>query len=428
METGQAELEVQAEAAVGIRQTPGFAKQDSFLVVNEDSDSSIFITKTDEAVHEVCFTRDGVFSLSTGQDKLFLQKLQPLLARVPSGYSLSLLVYEAHRCGPQAETQGLIRKVMEAILQEPPSAPKNALRLQTISFVQIHEDGKARDLLGPKSDTLQVMALPPLGLMVEEATEIVVADPQAATRFYLQGRSLHQSCLQQSPRKRHEAICGSLLTITVETKVDDRGLQRAAVRIFDLFAGGGRPCANPILPLLRAASHRALPAEAGFCSWILRHLLEENALMFLLLCLTLPDASGEEMQTALALTGQVRAMAKRVAQTHWDPAQEIQRRRAAIAELRTRVFFGAQMEQGCLLSSLGRAIKELQVFQAYRAHMEEQADAREQSCRQLLRDSLQDALCLSTQNQQLRAQRQLGCTERATQTDFLAPKQSQKAP
>ncbi|XP_066482115.1 E3 ubiquitin-protein ligase rnf8-A-like isoform X2 [Tiliqua scincoides] len=69
----------------------------------------------------------------------------------------------------------------------------------------------------------------------------------------------------------------------------------------------------------------------------------------------------------------------------------------------------------------------LQVFQAYRKHAEEQMSALERKYRKLLQESLQDAIILSSQNQQLRVQKQLGCIERATQTDFPPLKQSQES-
>ncbi|KAM7162986.1 uncharacterized protein RBU57_009970 [Macrochelys suwanniensis] len=59
----------------------------------------------------------------------------------------------------------------------------------------------------------------------------------------------------------------------------------------------------------------------------------------------------------------------------------------------------------------------LQVFRAYQGLSEEQTDALDQRYRKLLQEALQDAIFLSAQNQKLWAHSQLGCTERATQTD-----------
>ncbi|XP_060134233.1 uncharacterized protein LOC118079398 [Zootoca vivipara] len=551
MDAEQAEQEVHVQAAVGIRQIPGSLKQDSFLVVNKDSNRLIFISKADKGVQEGCFTIDGVFSLDTGQDKLFLEQLQPLLAMVPLGYSVSLLVCEAHHDGTQTQIQAFVQKVIESVLQETSSAKNCTQYLQTITFVQIYTDGKAQDLLSPRSRVLQVMDLPPLGLMVEEAAEVVVANSQAATHCYLQGMSLHQSCLQKSFQEQHKAaICGNLFTITMETKAESgQGLQRATVKIFEFSGGNEQHSPDPFLPLFRASSAAALPADdTGFLCWMLKHLLEENALTFLLLCLTLPDASGEEIRSAISLTEQVRTVTKRVSPVHWDPTHEAQKRREVIGELRAQLAFRSRMDRKDILSQLEVVIKEiqvlksqrwkkkkeasatyeakdtspegrsmvgeqhqetkgrfsqakarwqvlqeqhhlliqqellrmeeelasqelppgqqgamlwqkeksllilrmealqreqaeagrdlevlyqecqretetqkqhiLQVFQGYRKHAEEHIDVLEQRYRKLLQESLQDAILLSTQNQQLQAQKQLGYMEKATQTDF----------
>nr|XP_020655073.1 uncharacterized protein LOC110082121 [Pogona vitticeps] len=483
----------------------GSLKQESFVVVNEDSNRLIFINKADKQAHESCFTIDGVFNLDTGQDKLFLEHLQPLLVMVPLGYSISLLVCEGHHCGLQAKTKSFVQRVIESVFQETSSPENTAQSRQTISFVQIYADGTALDLLSPRNETLQVMDIPPLGL------------------------------------------CGLLFTIITEVKVTGgHGFHRATVRILE-FSGGDEQCyTDPFFTLSRASSAVGLPAEAGCFSWILKHLLEGNALTFLLLCLTLPDASGEEILSALSLTEQVRAIIKTVTPVHWDPTLEARKRRAVIRELRVKSFLNSQMEQDSVLIQLGKVIKELQVlkgqnwekkeersayelkedtsvefkagkqhqgsklkfsllktrrqhlqeqhrlliqqerqkiekelacqnkispdqkeallwqkeksllvlhvemlqkeqaeaerdleelyqdyqhetevqkdhilqvFQAYRRHAEEQTEALEQRYRKLLRESLQDAIILSAQNQQLRVQKELRYTERAIQTD-----------
>lgn len=353
---------------------PGSLNRESFLVVNEDSNRLIFINKANKGVEEGCFTFDGVFSLDTGQEKLFFEKLQTLLAMVPLGYSLSLLVCEADCYGPQAQLQGFVQKVIEAVLQETSPPTDSAQYLQTISFVQIYTDGMAQDLLKPRSQALQVMDIPPLGLVVEEATEIVVSDSQAATQCYLQGMSLLQG-LKKSFQTQEKAICGNLLTVTMEKKEDGQGLQRATVRIFEFCGGDEQPSTDPFLPLFWASSTMPLPAEAGFLPWILKHLLQENALTFLLLCLTLPDASGEEILSALTLAEKVRGVAKRVAPTHWDPIQETQRRRAAIGALRSQLFSSTQQEQDKMISQLGKALKELQVLRSQRWEKKKETSA-----------------------------------------------------
>ncbi|XP_072854489.2 uncharacterized protein LOC110082121 isoform X1 [Pogona vitticeps] len=356
----------------------GSLKQESFVVVNEDSNRLIFINKADKQAYESCFTIDGVFNLDTGQDKLFLEHLQPLLVMVPLGYSISLLVCEGHHCGLQAKTKSFVQRVIESVFQETSSPENTAQSRHTISFVQIYADGTALDLLSPRNETLQVMDVPPLGLVVEEATEIIVTDSQAATHFYLQGVSVNRNCLQQTCQKQHRAICGLLFTIITEVKVTGgHGFQRATVRILE-FSGGDEQCyTDPFFTLSRASSAVGLPAEAGCFSWILKHLLEGNALTFLLLCLTLPDTSGEEIFSALSLTEQVRAIIKTVTPIYWDPTLEARKRRAVIRELRVKPFLHSQMEQDSVLIQLGKVIKELQVLKGQNWEKKEERSAYE---------------------------------------------------
>ncbi|KAL8194154.1 UNVERIFIED_CONTAM: hypothetical protein K2H54_001322 [Gekko kuhli] len=434
MDAEQAEQEVCVQAAVGLRQMPGSLKQESFLVVNEDSNRLIFINKaekgaqkpcgssasghqhpagtltpllqlgiqgqgapdrmtmrphegaqregqTDTEGHtlpgrgspptgtkskpsaspgaktitteapktshsgdlqtppsfkEGCFTFDGVFNLDTGQDKLFFEHLRPLLSRMSLGYSVSLLLCEAHRSGPQGQ-----------------------------SFVQkIYSDGKVQDLLNPGNQGLQMMDLPPLGLVVEKASEMVVDDSQAATRFYLHGVLQSHECLQQYLEKQLKAMFGTLLTVTLERRAEGRGLRRAMLRIFELTGGDELSSADLFSPLLSACSTDAFSAEVGFLSWVLRQLLTGSALTFVLFGLTLPGASGEEVLSALLLAERVKSMSKRVAPTCWDPARETRQRRAAIGELRDQLFFGGYLEQDGRLGQLGRLLKELQVLKS----------------------------------------------------------------
>ncbi|KAG6924210.1 hypothetical protein G0U57_018031, partial [Chelydra serpentina] len=206
---------------------------------------------------EGCFTFDGIFSLDTGQDKVFSELLRPQLAMVPLGYSVSLLLWEAHRVGTEPQPQGtgqhhsIIQQVIETFFQEPKPPGDGGEHLQTVSFVQLCADGNARDLLSPRNQALHVLDIPPLGL------------------------------------------CASLFTLTMEQELEGCRRQRSAVRILEFPRGAG-PCVEPLSPLLRALAPGELPDDAGFLPWILKRTLEGNNLTFLLLCLTLPDASGEE--------------------------------------------------------------------------------------------------------------------------------------
>ncbi|KAM9129117.1 kinesin-like protein KIF3A [Pangshura tecta] len=372
MDAGQAKQEACVQAAVGLRCTAGSGKQESFRVVNEDSSRLIFIDKADKNIQEGCFTFDGIFSLDTGQDEVFLELVRPLLAMVPLGYSVSLLLWEAHCAGTKPQPQGtgqhhsIIQQVIETIFQDLKLPGDGREQLQTVSFVQLCADGNAWDLLSPRNQALHVLDVPPLGLMVEKASEIVVSNSTAAYRFYVRGLedspAPSQGCSQQSQVQQHAAMCASLFTLTVEQELEGCRRQRSAVRILEFLRGAG-PCVEPLSPLLQALAPGELPDDAGFLPWILKRVLEGNNLTFLLLCLTLPDASGEEILSALSLAEQVRGLAKKISPTHWDPAKAAWRQRAEIRELRAQLLSSSSHTvQKSLISQLRRVLRDLQVL------------------------------------------------------------------
>ncbi|CAM4598877.1 unnamed protein product [Lepidochelys olivacea] len=372
MDAGQAKQEACVQAAVGLRRAADSGKQESFRIVNEDSSRLIFIDKADKGIQEGCLTFDGIFSLDTGQDEMFSELVRPLLAMVPLGYSVSLLLWEAHHAGTEPQPQGtgqhhsIIQQVIEIFFQEPKPPGDGGEHLQTVSFVQLCADGNAWDLLTPRNQALHVLDVPPLGLMVEEASEIVVSNSTAAYNFYVRGLenspALSQGYSQQSQGERHADMCASLFTLTVEQALEGCRCQRSAVRILEFPRGAG-PCVEPFSPLLRALAPGELPDDAGFLLWILKQTLEGNNLMFLLLCLTLPDASGQEILSALSLAEQVRGLAKKVSPTHWDPAKAVWRQRAEIRELRAQLLSSSSRTvQESVISQLRRVLRDLQVL------------------------------------------------------------------
>ncbi|XP_069628371.1 uncharacterized protein [Haliaeetus albicilla] len=205
------------------------------------------------------------------------------------------------------------------------------------------------------------MDVAPLGLIVEEATEIAVPDAQAAISVYMWGLgaipALFQGCAQQPPADGCSAMqgAGSLFTLIVERELEGGRHQRSALRI---LAPGGAigPCPKPA----PAASH-PLP-DTGCLPWIVERMLEGNSLTFLLLCVTLPDTSREEMLAALQLAKRVKGLAKTISATFWDPVQEVAARRREIRGLRMELLAGAGLsEQKIAVAQLRRALRELQV-------------------------------------------------------------------
>ncbi|XP_066053553.1 uncharacterized protein [Chamaea fasciata] len=149
---------------------------------------------------------------------------------------------------------------------------------------------------------------------------------------------------------------GSLFTLTVERGLEGGRRQRSALRIL-VSPGATGPC--PRLEC-RKPSAVCLP-------WIVERLLEGNSLTFLLLCVSLPDTSREEILGALGLAERVKGVAKTISATLWDPEEEILARRREIRGLRMELLAGSGLpEQRTAVAQMQRALRELQVLKNQR--------------------------------------------------------------
>ncbi|XP_041343946.1 uncharacterized protein LOC121364609 [Pyrgilauda ruficollis] len=209
----QAEQDVSVRAALGLQQAAVFAGPgESWL------DSS----------------KDPLQLLLAGKEpqEKVLELARPQLALVPLGYSVSLLLWDPHGPETQLPFQSVIWQVIDTVFQELEALGDATQSLQMVSLVQVSSHNKAWDLLCPDGRALQVMDVAPLGLMVEEATEVAVPDAQAAISAYARGLGA----------------------------------------IPALFQGECREPGAVCLP------------------WIVERLLEGNSLTFLLLCVSLPGS------------------------------------------------------------------------------------------------------------------------------------------
>ncbi|XP_029816058.1 LOW QUALITY PROTEIN: uncharacterized protein LOC115307529 [Manacus vitellinus] len=373
----RAEQDVSVRAAVGLHQAAG--PGESWADGIEDTLQLLFAGKEPQCAQfllylalvvlgwgkaehyplcqESSLAVDGVFHLDAGQEKV-LELARPQLALVPLGYSVSLLLWDPHGPGTQLPFQSVIWQVIDTIFQELEALGDDTRSLQTVSLVQVSTHDKAWDLLHPDGRALQVMDVTPLGLMVEEATEIAVPDAQAAISAYARGLgaipALSQGCARQPLADGHPVQgAGSLFTLTVERELEGGRCQRSALRIL-VSPGATGPCPR-------------LEPDTGCQPWIVERLLEGNSLTFLLLCVSLPDTSREEILGALGLAERVKGLAKTISATLWDPAEEITARRREIRGLRVELLAGTALpEQRTAVAQLRRALRELQVLKSQR--------------------------------------------------------------
>ncbi|CAN8189807.1 unnamed protein product [Coccothraustes coccothraustes] len=307
------------------------------------------------------------------QEKV-LELARPQLALVALGYSVSLLLWDPRGPGTQLPFQSVIWQVIDTVFQELEALGDDTQSLQVVSLVQVSSQDKAWDLLRPDGRALQVVDVAPLGLMVEEATEVAVPDAQAAISAYARGLgaipALFQGCAQHSLTDGRSAVqgAGSLFTLTVERELEGGRRQRSALRIL-VSPGASGPCPRLYFsPGLSLPTCRECREPGAVClPWIVERLLEGNSLTFLLLCVSLPDTSREEILGALGLAERVKGLAKTISATLWDPEEEIAARRREIRGLRTELLAGSgHPGQRAAVAQLKRALRELQVLKSQR--------------------------------------------------------------
>uniref|UniRef100_M3YAP2 Uncharacterized protein n=1 Tax=Mustela putorius furo TaxID=9669 RepID=M3YAP2_MUSPF len=258
---------------------------------------------------EQCLTFDRVLGSDAAQEaeQELLARVQSTLGLVARGYSVALLLR-----GREAETPRLVPQLLQMLFEEalPPGGPDPVLT--TLSLVQLSPCGKTRDLLSPGTENLSVLDVSPLGLVVENASEVEVSDSRVASALYLKAAG------------------------------DE-----------------GRDC-----PLLQVLAGKVIGEEVeGSLPWIVSRLLEGNNYSGLLLRLDPQGGSLSFLWAALLGAEGRRMRAKQVRPTLWDAVEEGRARRAGLKSLRSGLLGDNLTDSG--LSQLGRALRELQVVKAW---------------------------------------------------------------
>ncbi|KAF6081723.1 hypothetical protein HJG60_008743 [Phyllostomus discolor] len=239
-----------------------------------------------------------------------LAQVQPALGSVGRGYSVALLLR-----GREREAPCLVPRLLQMLFEEalPPGGCDPVF--STLSLVQLSPSGRTRDLLSSRAEGLSVLEVAPLGLVVENATEMEVSDSRAASELYLQAT-----------------------------------------------VGEGRDC-----PLLQVLAGKAADEQVeGSLPWIVSWLLEGNNYNGILLRLDPQGSSLSLFQAALLGAAGRRMRVRQVKPTLWDAAEEARTRRAGLKSLRSGLLGVPLTDSG--LSQLGRALRELQVVKSWSRH------------------------------------------------------------
>uniref|UniRef100_A0A8C4MH38 Uncharacterized protein n=1 Tax=Equus asinus TaxID=9793 RepID=A0A8C4MH38_EQUAS len=258
---------------------------------------------------EQCVTFDRVLGSDAAQEaeQELLARVQSTLGLVGQGYSVALLLR-----GRDTEAPRLVPQLLQMLFEEALPPRGSGPVLSTLSLVQLSPSGKTLDLLSPGTENLSVLDVAPLGLVVEDATEVEVSDSRAASELYLQASG-----------------------------------------------GEGRDC-----PLLQVLAGKVVGEEVeGSLPWIVSWLLEGNNYSGLLLRLDPQGSSLNLLHAALLGAAGRRMQVKEVRPTLWDAVEEAQARRAGLKSLRSGLLEDTLTDGG--LSQLGRALRELQVVKAW---------------------------------------------------------------
>ncbi|XP_015453430.1 uncharacterized protein LOC102892300 [Pteropus alecto] len=240
-------------------------------------------------------------------ERELLAQVQSTLGSVGQGYSVALLLR-----GRETEEPRLVPQLLQMLFEEAlPSRGSDSV-LSTLSLVQLSPSGRTQDLLSPRAENLSVLDVAPLGLVVEDASEVEVSDSRAASELYLQATT-----------------------------------------------GEGRDC-----PLLQVLAGKVAGAEVeGSLPWIVSWLLEGNNYSGLLLRLDPQGSNLSLLQAALMGAAGRRIQVKQVSPTLWDAAEEVRARRAGLKSLRSGLLGDSLTESG--VNQLGRALRELQLVKAW---------------------------------------------------------------
>ncbi|KAM9730818.1 uncharacterized protein ACBT57_015801 isoform 2-T2 [Dama dama] len=299
---------------------------------------------------EQCITFDRVLGSDAAQEaeQELLARVRPTLGSVGRGYSVALLLR-----GRETEAPRLVPQLLQMLFEEALPLKGSDAMLSTLSLVQLSASGRSRDLLTPGAGNLSVLEVAPLGLVVENASEVEVSDSRAASELYLR------------------AACGegrscSLLTVTMSCLGPDppegpgtQGMWQGALRILQL--PGEVDC--PLLQVL--AGNVAGEEVEGSLTWVVSWLLEGNNYSSLLLRLDPQGSPLSLFQSALLGAAGRRRKVKHVRPTLWDAVEEARARRAGLKSLRSGLLGDALTDSG--LSQLGRALRELHVSKVVKA-------------------------------------------------------------
>ncbi|XP_035983067.1 kinesin-like protein KIF17 [Fundulus heteroclitus] len=287
------------------------------------------------------FTFDQVVTADT-TESLHSELLQPLTELISSGYNVVLLM-----CGAPTETVGALmdKGVIGQVLTNVFSCTARQQRAESflsVSFLQFYPDGSAVDVVSLNKDTLQLVAHPVLGSVVEGLCEVCVCSAEEAWDCYKTCREkMKASAGSVSSR------CSFLFSVTAEWKLHPEQVEsdvcRSKLQLFSLAGGASRTDLRGVTPLLKVLDQTLNPSTAvsdSLLHALLKEALTGNNRTFLIYCINPQGFLGDETQSALHLAQKARGLVTKPTSVQWNPRTAERELRESIMELQDVMLKG----------------------------------------------------------------------------------------
>jgi kinesin family member 13 len=170
-------------------------EQQSAEIINKQK--STVLIKDPATLKQKTFTYDFVYDQQAGQDNIFTDIGQKVVAHVVEGYNATIFAYgqtgsgKTHTMMGNTEEPGLIPRIISELFNTAASSASE--HRCTVSYAEIYKE-QIFDLLVSDRTALHVREHPSLGPYIENLHHAAIEDAQHAMRFIEIGNKHRQTC------------------------------------------------------------------------------------------------------------------------------------------------------------------------------------------------------------------------------------------